>query len=62
MIVRRYNDSEEVLAEEIRRLTKESDLAQQAGRSDDADQLLLELEEKLNEYVQLRKGQTFRSS
>jgi ATP-dependent protease HslVU (ClpYQ) peptidase subunit len=56
---RRYNDREEVLAEEIRRLTKENDLAQQAGRPDDADQLLQELEEKLQEYVQLRKGQTF---
>ncbi len=62
MIVRRYNDREEVLAEEIRRLTKENDLAQQAGRLDDADQLLQELEEKLIEYVQLRKGETFRSS
>lgn len=62
MIVRRYNDRENVLAEEIRRLIKENDLAQQVGRLDDADQLLLELEKKLQEYVGLRKGKAFCSS
>lgn len=45
---------EQSLVEEIWRLTKEIEQAQQIGHTFKADQLLSELEAKLADYVKLR--------